>query len=211
MAYVPNPTDPTQPVESVLAQTAAAEFRALKAYIQSIVSGGGLGVATPGQIALFTGTTPLPGWLELDGSLQLRGTYPNLWANAQLLGNIVTEATWAVGGFGSYSSGDLATNFRLPDARGMFIRGFNHGRVDPATDPGRVAGMSQAASRIWDNGGTPGTIVVPQTANTVGNPDQTQSVPGASYNTVGGAAANSNANFNSIRPINIPMMYCVKT
>lgn len=35
MAYVPDPTDPTQPVGSVLEGTAAAEFRALKLWLQS--------------------------------------------------------------------------------------------------------------------------------------------------------------------------------
>lgn len=46
MAYVPDPTDVTQPIESVLASTAAAEFRALKQYIQSLVLG-------TGQLAAF--------------------------------------------------------------------------------------------------------------------------------------------------------------
>jgi hypothetical protein len=46
MAYVPNPADPTQPVESVIAQTAAAEFRALKAYIQTLAPG----LSQPGRL-----------------------------------------------------------------------------------------------------------------------------------------------------------------
>lgn len=40
MAYVPDPTDPTEPIGSVIAQSAAAEFRALKAYILAHVLGG---------------------------------------------------------------------------------------------------------------------------------------------------------------------------
>lgn len=212
MAYVPNPTDVTQPVESVLAQTAAAEFRALKAYIATIVSGGGLGVATPGQIAMFTGSTPLPGWLECDGSLQLRGTYPNLWAAAQALGNVTTEALWTSSAlWGSFSSGDLATNFRLPDLRGVFVRGWNHGKAGNNVDPGRAVGAVQAATRVWDTGGTPGNIVVPQNNFGVGNPDEVQNIAGAVYNTVGGGAGTSNANYSSVRPINAPLMYCIKT
>lgn len=46
MAYVPDPTNVNQPVESVFAKTAAAEFRALKAYIQTLVLG-------TGQLAAF--------------------------------------------------------------------------------------------------------------------------------------------------------------
>lgn len=38
-AYVPNPVDPTQPTNNQLAGFMAAEFRALKGYIQSIVGG----------------------------------------------------------------------------------------------------------------------------------------------------------------------------
>ena len=43
MAYVPNPLDATQPVDSVKASTAAAEFRALKAYVAGLSGGGGGG------------------------------------------------------------------------------------------------------------------------------------------------------------------------
>lgn len=39
MAYVPDPTDITQPIDSVKAGTANEEFRALKAYIQGLVLG----------------------------------------------------------------------------------------------------------------------------------------------------------------------------
>lgn len=38
MAYTPNPADPTQPTDAISAETAQAEFRALKAYIQNLVS-----------------------------------------------------------------------------------------------------------------------------------------------------------------------------
>lgn len=40
MAYTPNPTDATQPVGTVKAQTAAAEFRAIKAYLNGLVAAG---------------------------------------------------------------------------------------------------------------------------------------------------------------------------
>lgn len=40
MAYIPDPTDSSQPVGSVKASTAAAEFRAIKAYLNNIVAAG---------------------------------------------------------------------------------------------------------------------------------------------------------------------------
>jgi hypothetical protein len=39
MAYVPDPTNVNQPIDSVFAETASAEFRALKAYIQGLAFG----------------------------------------------------------------------------------------------------------------------------------------------------------------------------
>lgn len=41
--YIPDPTDPTQPLDTVFANTAAAEFRSLKQYIQTLVPSLGLG------------------------------------------------------------------------------------------------------------------------------------------------------------------------
>lgn len=39
MAYVPNPTDFTQPTDAISAETAQAEFRALKGYVASLLGG----------------------------------------------------------------------------------------------------------------------------------------------------------------------------
>lgn len=129
MAYVPDPTDVSQPVESVFAKTAAAEFRALKAYIQGIVSGGGPGAQTPGMIADFAYASAPPGWLVADGSLVSRATYPALWALVNSLGPVVADAVWASGNnYGSYSDGDGATTFRLPDFRSMIRKGADMGR-----------------------------------------------------------------------------------
>lgn len=43
MAYIPDPTDVTQPTDAVIAETAQAEFRAMKSYIAGLVSGGAFG------------------------------------------------------------------------------------------------------------------------------------------------------------------------
>jgi microcystin-dependent protein len=70
------------------------------------------------------GTVP-PGFLEVDGSVQSTATYPDL---AAYLGT-----TFNTGGEG-------AGNFRLPDSRGEFFRGWDHGR---GTDAGRAVGSNQ--------------------------------------------------------------------
>lgn len=66
-----------------------------------------------------------PGFLELDGSVKSAATYPDL---ATFLG-------------GAFNKGDEgAGNFRLPESRGEFLRGWDHGR---GVDAGRAIGTWQ--------------------------------------------------------------------
>jgi len=67
-----------------------------------------------------------PGFLELDGSVKSVAAYPDL---ATFLG-------------GAFNKGDEgAGNFRLPESRGEFLRGWDHGR---GVDAGRAIGSYQA-------------------------------------------------------------------
>lgn len=145
MAYTPDPTDVTQPVESVFAKTAAAEFRALKQYIQSIVSGGGPGAIPPGSIWEFPLLNVPAGFLLADGSLKSRTAFANLFAVANTDG-LVTEVDWANGNWGCFGAGDGVTTFRLPDLRGEFRRGSNSGRGLPGVP--NVRGVFSDGTRI---------------------------------------------------------------
>lgn len=100
-------------------------------------SGGGL---RPGDWKWTTGSTPGPGFLAPNGSLLNRADYPGLWAYAQTSGNIVSDAAWAAGQFGSYSTGNGSTTFRIPDVRGDVFRVLDAGR---GVDTGRVLGSFQ--------------------------------------------------------------------
>lgn len=70
------------------------------------------------------GTVPA-GFLEVDGSVQSAATYPDL---AAYLGTTFNQGNEGAG------------NFRLPDSRGEFLRGWDHGR---GVDAGRVLGSGQ--------------------------------------------------------------------
>ena len=61
-----------------------------------------------GIIAPFAGTTAPTGWLKCEGQVVSQTTYASLYA--------AIGAIWNTGGEG-------AGNFRLPDLRGMFVRG----------------------------------------------------------------------------------------
>ena len=79
-----------------------------------------------GSIVAFPVDAPPPGFLELDNSVKSSATYPDLSA---YLG-------------GKFNKGDEGGgNFRLPEARGEFLRGWDHGR---GVDGGRALGSYQA-------------------------------------------------------------------
>jgi len=67
VAYTPDPTDVTNPFDTVDASTAAAEFRALKGYISTLVGGGGF----PG-VNVFRKNTIIGG--DFDTNPWQRGT-----------------------------------------------------------------------------------------------------------------------------------------
>lgn len=79
----------------------------------------------PGTIVAYAGGSVPVGWLECNGSAIPRANTPALFA--------------AIGT--TYGPGDGATTFNLPDLRGEFLRGWDHGK---GTDPGRSLGSTQA-------------------------------------------------------------------
>jgi len=212
MAYTPNPVDASQPIDSVFASTAAAEFRALKAYIQTIVSGAVLGNQTPGMIAIFPGAGAMPaGWLECDGSLQSRVTYSALWNALINLNAVTTEAIWATGYYGYSSSGDTVNNFRLPDLRGVFVRGFSNGRAGLQFDTSRTPGLIQYATEVIDNGGNASVILNPWTL-TLTTGDYATSTPVTSYSAVTpGSSTSAVLSARGVRPTNVALKYAIKT
>lgn len=83
--------------------------------------------ASPGDYKMAAySTNPPTGWLRAAGQVVSRAMYPRLFA--------------AIGTTYNKSNDTDATSFRLPDARGMFMRGFDFGRN---LDPGRVFGTDQ--------------------------------------------------------------------
>lgn len=76
-------------------------------------------VVTSGTVLPFATTNPPTGWLECDGRALSRTTYTNLFIN-----------------IGTSFGTTHATNFFIPDLRGTFVRGWDHGR---GYDPDRLS------------------------------------------------------------------------
>ena len=88
----------------------------------------GVGSNPPGMIATFAGSSAPTGWLLCDGTQYAQTAYANLFA--------AIGSAWNTGG-------ETAGNFRVPDLRGMFLRGTgSNGVVSGATGP--AVGASQA-------------------------------------------------------------------
>ncbi|MFJ2480501.1 phage tail protein [Pseudomonas sp. NPDC087598] len=93
-----------------------------------------------GRPFLETTTTLNPGGYGVpNGDLFKRTEWPWLWDFAQVSGALTTEAARA-GREGGWTSGDGASNFRIPDIRGEFLRVLSETRN---VDAGRVMGSLQ--------------------------------------------------------------------
>ncbi|WP_330206344.1 phage tail-collar fiber domain-containing protein [Pseudomonas sp. AM14(2022)] len=157
-----------------------------------------------GSIVAFPVDAPPPGFLELDNSVKSSATYPDLSA---YLG-------------GKFNKGDEGVgNFRLPEARGEFLRGWDHGR---GVDLGRQVGSLQAddykshSHRYFDSvaanidpfGGTGAGVV-----NGVVTPPATGgylATSGPDSNNLTSPTTTVNAGGNETRPRNIAVMWCIK-
>jgi hypothetical protein len=95
-----------------------------------------------GDLKYSTSVNAPPDFISPAGVLLTRAGYPQLWTFAQASGNLVSDAAWAAGAFGSYSTGDGATTFRSPNYLGYFIRALN--QTASGVDPSRVIGVVQA-------------------------------------------------------------------
>ncbi|MFJ4346880.1 tail fiber protein [Pseudomonas sp. NPDC089401] len=150
-----------------------------------------LNSSTPvGAIMSFPKTQVPAGFLELDGSVQSKTAYPDLY---EYLGT-------------AYNKGDEATGyFRLPDYRGEFLRGWDHGR---GIDAGRTLGSSQLGqneahthtySRVPVFGNTSGTVGSGLVAD---NGTQAATAQYSNYLNASGG--------NEARPRNMAVMWCIK-
>lgn len=159
-------------------------------------------VTPPGMIAHFWRTTAPAGWIEAAGQTVLRAAYPNLYT--ALSGLVATPD---------------ANSFTLPDLRGEFLRGWDHGRnVDPTRAFGtwqsdamqRILGRLGVDDRVWGQvGDVAGNafVALPETV-------------GADTTAEGGDGRHLEVQFDSgrvtrsgteTRPRNIAVLVCLKT
>lgn len=124
------------PDGSDLPSTLDDAIRYLCSFAAQLRDGAGIPV---GMCVPFIAGTSSPGWIKANGALVSRTTYAALFAYASAQG-LVSEADWTATSSGRFSVGDGSTTFRLPDTRGMFLRGLDESR---GLDTGRAQGTYQ--------------------------------------------------------------------
>lgn len=158
-----------------------------------------------GAIVAFSGSTPPLGFLELDNSVKSIAAYPDLSAYLA----------------GKYNKGDEGVgNFRLPESRGEFLRGWDHGRgVDAGRDIGTFQGEAFKAHNhryfdntaatfdpagVWQGGninGAPASISAGAFLSGVDSGTTMQLVNAGNTVNTGGTET---------RPRNLAVMWCIK-
>lgn len=138
---------------------------------------------------------PLPraevptGFLELDGGVHLAAKYPDL---AAYLGT-------------TYNKGnEEAGYFRLPDSRGEFFRGWDHGR---GVDAARALGSYQLDAFKRHNHGAP--MWASSSFDTTGGPNFVGADTGGSATGVTSSNITSTGD-DETRPRNLAVMWCIK-
>lgn len=137
-----------------------------------------------------------PGFLEIDGSVKSIAVYPDL---AAFLGT-------------AFNKGDEgAGNFRLPESRGEFLRGWDHGR---GVDPGRAIGSTQLDALQNITGGFDGNLDIKtsggafaalNTALVVANTGGVSGFHGVTFD-----ASRVARTSTETRPRNLAVVWCIK-
>lgn len=207
----PDPLDYTQLAEAIGALAIVADDSVTLAKLAHGTAGKVIGFdggGAPAEItlttvaagvgAMFYGSTPPTGWLECDGAAVSRTTYEDLYN--------------AIGT--TFGVGDGATTFNVPDMRGEFARGWDHGR---GVDSGRSLGSFQdfAIENITGTfGATSGNFIVDEFSGAFysqGSHGYAGSNNNSgSFSDIGFSASNVVNTASETRPRNVATMFCIK-
>ena len=180
--------DATNTVWVLLNRTTSSQSLAAYATISYVDAA----VAPTGSSIMWHTATAPTGYLEMNGAAVSRTTYADLFAVISTL----------------YGTGDGSTTFNLPDFRGYFARGWDNGA---GNDP-------DAASRTNRGDGTTGDAIGTKQADELASHTHVTPqgiVAGSGVDFASGAFGASTTSQatggNETRPLNINVMWCIKT
>lgn len=174
----------------------ATDHTKLRQAIQALVAAG---TVPTGAIVSFPATAAPAGWLKANGALLSRATYAGLWAFAQASGNIVSDASWSARP-GSFSTGDGSATFRVPDFRGLFLRGHHDGSASYESNTGIALGQFR------DSQNKAHTHAYDTSNNSAGG----TGIPAASNGSVGFSSTTDSSGSTEGFPRHVLELFCIK-
>ena len=147
-----------------------------------------------GMIGAFATSLAPTGWLECNGASISKTTYSSLYT--------------ALKEGGTYCIyGEDSTNFKLPDYRGLFLRGWAHGQT---TDPDKATRTNRGDANSGDYVGTKQADEFKAHVHTGAATPAVQLDYGQGGNSPVNGLYTGSTGGNETRPININVMYCIK-
>jgi microcystin-dependent protein len=148
-----------------------------------------------GTVIAFAGSTAPTGFLECDGAAVSRTTYADLFT-------VIGE---------THGQGDNVTTFNVPDYRGRFLRGYDHGA---GNDPDAASRTAMATG--GNTGDSVGSIQDDAfEAHTHTVQDGSSTSDGSIFDAASGSVERTNntgsTGGNETRPKNAFVMFCIKT
>lgn len=162
------------------------------------------GTAPIGALFAYAGNVEPPGWIECDGrSIPQNGSASASWGSfnaAALFAAISTQ--WGSAGAGF---------FNIPDMRGIFPRGYNHGKTGSYSDPDAGARVAQYASgAAGDAIGTYQTDQLRSHNHGMEYPHTYGLGAGPYPYGAGSATTTNNTGGNETRPTNASVLYIIR-
>ena len=152
------------------------------------------GAISPGMIMMWPMATPPVGWLECDGTS---------------LDTTVEAALFNVLG---YTYGGAGANFNIPDLRGEFVRGWDHGAGE---DPDVGSRTDRGDGTVGDNVGTKQLDAIQDHTHTVSaitSGSTNLADPGVGFTAGNPTTSNHNGRSSTeTRARNVNMMFIIKT
>ena len=152
----------------------------------------GYGLVPSGAILGFAMSAVPSGWLECDGSAVSRTTYAALFSAISTM----------------YGVGDGSTTFNLPDYRGEFLRGYDHGR---GADPDAATRTNRGDGTTGNNIGTKQIDAFKAHTHTYNAFSGGALSAAADGSSGSGTNSTSSVGGTETRPRNVYVMYCIKT
>lgn len=149
-----------------------------------------------GSVYWWPDETPPPEGIEANGAAYSRTTYAALFAKYET----------------KFGPGDGSTTFNVPDLRGEFLRGWDHGR---GKDPDAASRTDRGDGTTGDHAGTKQADAIRPHTHSISNASSyltasgAPSVPGLWYGVSAANTGNSGTG-NETRPTNVAGMWVIK-